>query len=178
MFIYKKTSSDTKQLFGISSIQPYPKQLDTICEGLPLGQWTVSQSLSFTVGSTPSPRLFRKGSFRVITPGRRQTHCDLNDPIPESYYKPVLLVQALGNESLSVTFSSGCAPYSHSLISTTWRQVTPHFCSLRHPIASIYRKSQWHVTNHFVLSIISGVTNLFVSWIPLMQNILEVPLRF
>lgn len=96
MFIYKKTSSDTKQLFGISSIQPYPKQLDTICEGLPLGQWTVSQSLSFTVGSTPSPRLFRKGSFRVITPGRRQTHCDLNDPIPESYYKPVLFFASFG----------------------------------------------------------------------------------
>lgn len=50
------------------------KQLDTSCVGRPLGQWTWSQSLSLTPGSTAEPLFFTYGSFRVITPaeGRRQ----------------------------------------------------------------------------------------------------------
>ncbi|TNN69120.1 hypothetical protein EYF80_020703 [Liparis tanakae] len=44
------------------------KQLDTSCVGRPLGQWTCSQSLSLTPGSTAEPLFFRYGSFKVITP--------------------------------------------------------------------------------------------------------------
>lgn len=92
---------------------------------------------------------FQEGKFQGHYTWK-ETHGDLNDTAPESYYKPVLSVQSLGNESLFVTFAPGCAPYPHGLISTPRGQVTPQFCSLCRPIASIYGKSQGHVTYYFV----------------------------
>lgn len=86
------------------------KQLDTSCVGRPFGQWTFSQILSRTAGSTAEPLLFRKGSFRVIRAVR----------VDSEFIK--LKTRVVTTQASSLTFPLGCAPDPHSLVFAPWRK--------------------------------------------------------